>query len=186
VFHSYLWRRLKEMPTRGGYTMPTIRIDDEVFAVLQKRARAFIDSPNDVLRRDYGLNGVSPQATVSQPTGHKASLASTKVMGRVLRGQKTPEGEYIVPILEALVQAGGRGRAADIVDQVGRLMSGRLNEYDHKELAAGEIRWRNTAEWCRNTMANKSDPPLLNPNSSHGWWEITEEGRKYLEAKTKV
>ena len=100
-------------------------------------------------------------------------------MGRILRGEKTPEPEYVIPILQALVRAGGRGRTADIVDRVGEIMKGRLNEYDHGALGAGEIRWRNTAEWCRNSMKEMT-PPLLNPNAPHGWWEITEPGRKYL------
>ena len=58
-------------------------------------------------------------------------------MGRIQRGEKTPEAEYVVPILQALVQAGGRGRTAEIVDRVGQIMKGRLNEYDYKQLGAG-------------------------------------------------
>ena len=36
---------------------PTIRVDDEVFAALQKRAQPFVDTPNSALRRLLGLNG---------------------------------------------------------------------------------------------------------------------------------
>ena len=39
-----------------------------------------------------------------------------------------------------------------------------------------------TAEWARNTMANEMNPALLNPSSPHGWWEITQAGREYLES----
>jgi negative regulator of replication initiation len=35
--------------------MPTIRIDDEVWRYLQEKATPFEDSPNDVLRRELGL-----------------------------------------------------------------------------------------------------------------------------------
>ncbi len=31
-------------------------------------------------------------------------------------------------------------------------------------------------------MAHKMNPALLNPSSPHGWWEITEAGREYLES----
>ncbi len=34
----------------------TIRVDMEVFAFLQKQATPFADSPNDVLRRFFGLD----------------------------------------------------------------------------------------------------------------------------------
>ena len=105
-------------------------------------------------------------------------------MGRIRRGEKTPEEEYVSPILQALVEAGGRGRTADIVDRVGEIMKGRLNEYDHGTLGAGEIRWRNTAEWCRNTM-KEMNPPLLSPDSGHGWWEITDDGREHLKSNAR-
>jgi hypothetical protein len=36
--------------------MPVIRIDDEVWKLLQQSARPFVDSPNDVLRRLLGLS----------------------------------------------------------------------------------------------------------------------------------
>ena len=35
---------------------PTVRIDDQVYEALQKRAVPFVDSPNDVLRRLLGLD----------------------------------------------------------------------------------------------------------------------------------
>jgi hypothetical protein len=167
--------------------MPTIRIDDEVFAVLQKRAQAFVDSPNDVLRRDYGLNGhagsrVIPDAPDAPSGERRTPTPIGRKVGRILRGEKTPQAEYVIPILQALVEAGGSGRTADIVDRVGEIMSSRLNEYDRRTLSAGEIRWRNTAMWCRNTMANKTNPRFLNPSSQHGLWEITEAGREHLKS----
>jgi negative regulator of replication initiation len=36
--------------------MPTIRIDDEVWGFLQSKAKPFEDSPNDVLRRELGID----------------------------------------------------------------------------------------------------------------------------------
>ena len=35
---------------------PTIRVDDEVYALLQQRGEAFVDTPNTVLRRILGLS----------------------------------------------------------------------------------------------------------------------------------
>ena len=40
------------------------------------------------------------------------------------------------------------------------------------------IRWRNTAQWTRNTMVNEG---LLAKDSPWGIWEITEKGRKFYE-----
>jgi hypothetical protein len=49
---------------------PTIRIDDEVYAWLQKNARPFEDTPNSVLRRFAGLDSV-PLETVRQSNGDR-------------------------------------------------------------------------------------------------------------------
>lgn len=40
--------------------MPEIEIDDEVFALLQRQAEPFVDTPNDVLRRLVGLDVDAP------------------------------------------------------------------------------------------------------------------------------
>ena len=39
----------------------TIRVDMEVFAFLQKQATPFQDSPNDVLRRFFGMDPAKPK-----------------------------------------------------------------------------------------------------------------------------
>lgn len=38
--------------------MPKIIVDDEVFAAMQAEAKPFVDHPNDVLRRKFGLSPV--------------------------------------------------------------------------------------------------------------------------------
>jgi negative regulator of replication initiation len=43
--------------------MPTIRIDNEVWNYLQSKATPFEDSPNDVLRREFGLGGSSSEVS---------------------------------------------------------------------------------------------------------------------------
>lgn len=40
---------------------PTIRIDEDVFRVLQREAQPLVDTPNDVLRRLLGIDGLSVQ-----------------------------------------------------------------------------------------------------------------------------
>ena len=59
------------------FAMHRIEIDDEVYAALAQRARGF-EVPNDVLRREYGLDGT--------PSGGRSELLhpSTFVAGRLL------------------------------------------------------------------------------------------------------
>lgn len=94
-------------------------------------------------------------------------------------GKRTPQGAYYIPILQALVEKNGRGRTREIVNRVGEMMAGILNEYDQERLATGNRpRWRNTAEWARNDLREKG---LIKSGSPHGIWEISEAGREYLK-----
>jgi len=54
--------------------MPTIRIDNEVYAWLQSQARAFEDSPNSVLRRVSGID--SKPFGGGDPTRSQTSVGS--------------------------------------------------------------------------------------------------------------
>lgn len=97
--------------------------------------------------------------------------------------KKTPERAYYRPILEALVEMGGHGETAKVVDRVGEMMAGQLNDFDQKVLPSGrDLRWRNTAEWARNTMVKKG---WLKTGSPYGVWEIAEQGLTWLEEEKK-
>lgn len=93
------------------------------------------------------------------------------------KGLKTPQGAYCIPILKALEELGGRGRASEVLNRVGELMRGVLKEIDYVVVPSGSVRWRNTAEWCRFDMVRQG---LLASDSPRGIWEITEKGRQYL------
>ncbi|MFN3870348.1 MAG: winged helix-turn-helix domain-containing protein [Aquificaceae bacterium] len=91
----------------------------------------------------------------------------------------TREKEYIIPILESLVEMGGRGRAEEVLRRVEEKMKGRLTEADYETLPiSGIIRWVKFANWCRYRLVRRG---LLSDSSPRGVWEITEMGRKYLE-----
>ena len=91
--------------------------------------------------------------------------------------KRTPENAYRVPILESIEELGGSAPVADILTRVERKMRHILKNIDYERLDSGDIRWRNTARWCRNTMIMEG---LLRNDSPHGVWEITEAGKAYL------
>jgi hypothetical protein len=103
---------------------------------------------------------------------------------KLLRGLRTPEEEFRLPILKALVNLGGIASADDVLKQVGKAMANALNEYDKQRLAStpGFPRWRNTAQWSRNALVNEG---LLSKNAPRGIWEITDAGRKAAESSVK-
>jgi len=99
---------------------------------------------------------------------------------RLEKGLRTSEDAFRRPILEALVELGGRAEMSKVLDLVEKKMQGILNDFDRQPLRSDPniIRWRNTAQWCRNTMTREG---LLKSYSPRGIWEISERGRKALQ-----
>lgn len=98
---------------------------------------------------------------------------------KLSQGSKTHNSEYRIPILQILTDFGGRGKVSEILERVNEKMKDVLNSFDLEVLSSGfEVRWRNTAQWERNTMVNQG---LLEKDSPHGIWEITESGKNYLK-----
>ncbi len=69
-----------------------IKVDEEVFAQLQKQATPFVDEPNDVLRKILGLpdNG---KGGIEEKTSIRKRIASQSLL---------PLKEYRQPILKSL------------------------------------------------------------------------------------
>ncbi|RMD59396.1 hypothetical protein D6833_11490 [Candidatus Parcubacteria bacterium] len=95
-------------------------------------------------------------------------------------GLRTPEGEYRIPILQALVDLGGTAPVNEVLEKVETLMKHKLNAYDRQTLPSDPInpRWRNTAKWVQAAMVKEG---LLSSCSPRGVWEITDSGRRFLE-----
>ena len=70
--------------------MPTIRVDDDVYAWLQKQARPFEDTPNTVLRRVAGLGDTAQPAAPTEAKGAKA-MKKIATAARPLSGRKLNE-----------------------------------------------------------------------------------------------
>ncbi len=67
-----------------------------------------------------------------------------------------------------------------MLDRVGEKMKDTLKprDYETHKPDGRSIRWRNTAQWARNQMANELG--LMRNDSRSGQWEITDKGRKWL------
>ncbi len=110
----------------------------------------------------------------------KAAQKRRRSLGRLQRGMRTREEAYYVPILQVLSDMGGSGKVADVLDRVGKRMKGVLKKPDYEPLSSGPdyLRWRNAAQWARNSMVNEG---LLKKDSPRGIWEISDKGRSYLD-----
>jgi restriction endonuclease Mrr len=103
-----------------------------------------------------------------------------QVKERLKKGLRTPEEQFVIPILEAIIELGGKAEMRDVLELVHSKMKGILNSYDYEPLPSNpkQKRWENTAQWSRNTMVNEG---LLAKDSPRGIWEITDKGRKFHE-----
>jgi restriction system protein len=102
------------------------------------------------------------------------------VEGKLKRGLRTPLVKFVIPILESIIELGGKAETKNILELVHSKMKGILNSYDYESLPFNSLqkRWINTAQWARYIMVNEG---LLANNSPRGIWEITEKGRKFYE-----
>ena len=107
-------------------------------------------------------------------------IVSKRFFGKRKKGEITPHQAYYHPLLEALVEMGGSGKTADVLDRVGEKMKGKLKPLDYESLKSDDksIRWRNKAQWARNSMVN--DDGRMK-QSKRGIWEISAKGRKWLK-----
>jgi len=104
---------------------------------------------------------------------------------RIRRGLKTPQDAYRVPILQALVALGGRSELHPVLERVHELMKGQLNEHDLAVLPSDGVtpRWRNTAQWARNSLREEG---LIRDDTPRAVWEISEKGRQWLQEQRKA
>jgi hypothetical protein len=141
-------------------TMPTIRIDDEVWKALQQHATPFVDSPNDVLRKLLGLSGLTP----------KASSAATSNLQKGSDVMITSQREYREPIRCVLQSLGGAGHADDVLKKVEAQMRATLNQADYELMPnSAEPRWRLQARFERKNMELDG---IIKKSTKRGWWEL--------------
>ncbi|NLX96721.1 MAG: hypothetical protein GXY83_11140 [Rhodopirellula sp.] len=97
---------------------------------------------------------------------------------KLKRGLRTPETAFYLPILQALEELRGSGRAGDVVRRVGEIMAETLGPDDRKPLpSTGLPRWENTTQFARHSMVRSG---LLKSDSRRGLWEISPKGLEHL------
>ena len=101
-----------------------IKVDEEVFAQLQKQATPFVDEPNDVLRKilrlpDNGEGGIKEKASI------RKRIASQSLL---------PLKEYRHPIFKSLDSHGGTAERKKVLRDVFGELESKLNPDDLETL----------------------------------------------------
>lgn len=94
---------------------------------------------------------------------------------RAGKGAITPQADYTLPILEALIEMGGSGKMSEVLTRVFAKLRDRLKPKDLEKLSSGTtVRWKNKAQWERQRLKSEG---YLKTDSPRGIWEITDKGR---------
>lgn len=102
---------------------------------------------------------------------------------RTRHGEATPTVQYHRPILRALVELGGSARADDVLQRVEREMRPTLKPRDYETVPSDPNlpRWRNQAQWARNTLREDG---RIEEVARNGIWEISDKGRVWLASES--
>jgi hypothetical protein len=107
------------------------------------------------------------------------STGTNRKIRRYPKGEITPRFNYRLPILESLIEKGGAGKTSEILSSVYSKMKDKFTPKDLEKLPSGNaIRWNNRARWVRQQLTSEG---YMKKDSPPGTWEITNEGKKYLE-----
>ena len=106
-----------------------------------------------------------------------------KSHGRLKRGEKTHQSEFVIPILKSLKARNGKADSNLVLDDVEKLLEGVLKPVDFEPIQSDPDlkRWVVSARWCRNEMVNDG---LLSGESKRGTWDITPKGEEYLKQQS--
>jgi hypothetical protein len=154
--------------------VPSIQIDDEVWAKLQAAAEPLVDTPNTVLRRELGLDR---ERGLPDLTSGLAAEAPHQRAARAPVGSLLPESAYELPIMRALADRGGSAPAREIVSAVGDMVAQRLTPLDRAPLPNGGRRWESRVQFARLRMKERS---LIKSGSPRGLWELSDAGAAEL------
>lgn len=99
-------------------------------------------------------------------------------------GEHTPQEAFRLPILQALVELGGKAHCQRVFKELEKTMGHNFSELDWQTMPSDdkEIRWINAARWSRQVLVNDG---LLFPVERRGYWEITPKGRQVLDQSKK-
>lgn len=145
--------------------------DGEKFIFLQESYKKFSENVSLLLRN-----------TSLEKLREKDKIASKEKCGKPTASprktvNKTPQAEYRIPILESLIEMGGKGKVREVLGKVKSKIGYKLTIADLEKLPSGKsIRWENAVLWERQKMKEEG---LLKKDSPKGVWEITKKGKSY-------
>ncbi|MCG8546956.1 MAG: hypothetical protein MJE12_22395 [Alphaproteobacteria bacterium] len=155
--------------------MPTIQIEDEAWERLKAWAVPLEDTADDVLRRILD----AAEGRTAKPRKRRATNGRAAAPKKRKGGNKLPQKEFRVPLMEAIYEAGGSATKKELRDIMAKRMKRRLGDADYRLTANGEARWWSALVSERNELVKKG---LFQRKSPRGVWRLSKEGSKFIES----
>ena len=123
-------------------------------------------------------------ATLSARTSGSSNETRRRTSDRVgtdglLRGPRTQEYDFYVPILATLVELGGHAPARQVLEIGGEKLRDQFTPEDLRPIPSvpDQPRWDKTANWARQELAESG---LIVRPAKRGIWTISDAGRTWL------
>ncbi len=133
------------------------------------------------LREDWLGMGFSSNALPTEIQEERKEI--TREFLNMLRSEPHINNQTIKkPILQALINLGGSAKRKDLLAEIESLIEGELTETDLKTIPSNEklAVWKSIAI---HTLQNLKNENLVSNNEGKGNWQITKEGKEFLEEK---
>ena len=147
--------------------MPVIRVSDITWKRLQEHARPLEDTAEDVICA----------ALDALDRGKGVEVEKLKPKKRRSRGNKLPQKEFRLPLLETLLELGGAAEVKDVRKAIFPRIKEKLSEDDFELVSSGDERWWNATCWERSDLVKEG---LFRKDSPRGIWELSSKGREEL------
>lgn len=158
----------------------TIRINRNLYNSIRDDS-TFEDTPNSVLIRwakELGRYLEVEEKTVSLTSSLKITDEINIEISRPLN--LTKEINLRVPVVEMLMELGGRARAKDVTDLVIKKLNPSVD--DMEQLPSGPRRIEKQIHWARNTLKIRG---VISGSSPRGIWEITDYAQEWLNGERR-
>jgi hypothetical protein len=136
---------------------------------LKSHARPLEDSVDDVVT--VALDALDQLRGVKPSKAEKPAPTSKK------KGDKLPQREFRIPLLESLIHLGNEAPAKNVRELMEKKMAPRLSAADYEKVSTGDPRWWNAICWERNDMVKEG---LMRSDTERGVWGISANGSMVL------
>lgn len=179
IYQYFLEEILEEVPSQEYETIVMI---DRVTDKIREACGILKPEPKIIEFKTFVRERTGPEVHIHFFELQFRALPKKKpleVVKKKLETDSVPHRGLRIPILEALIEMGGKGKVSDVLKRVEGKMKNKLGRADYQRLETGEVRWRNRARWERLNMVNEG---LLRSDSPQGFWEATSKGRDFYNS----